>query len=301
MPKEQFERFSGFQALGAIKLESERDLKERFEACMKDKLDTIPAGNYKTQLPGVDSISITHPLPQYAKDLLNVTLIYSLEPGKQRLKTARINNRGNISGDIPKELIVSEDDIKREVIRIVETIDTTFWHATKLQIFPEQDEAARKLGETGVEAGQKEVKGLIDPERLPFIENQQHALFGFYNEEDGFKGYRVTVFPTFIVVECELKGNAAFVVDLPEKLDIDPSTWQLPASKRVSDKDAQEIARRIWSPIAQAAKTRKQIVEMFGAERIEHKGESETWKSRIQFAIDKRTGKIENIPEKAVA
>ena len=117
------------------------------------------------------------------------------------------------------------------------------------------------------------------------MENQPRSLFGFVNVLDGFNGYRGTVFPKAIVLENERKGNAAFIVDLTEPIEVDEKVFEKPPSSRFTRAESEVILNKYWKPIAEKAKTKKELVAL-GAERVIHS--QNTWKEKLQAAIDKR-------------
>ncbi|MDP2669143.1 MAG: hypothetical protein Q8P07_04895 [bacterium] len=257
-----------------------KEISQRTES-LKKNFDEVPNGQFPSQLPNIDSISIISVGEGGAKEIQAI-LFYKDKFNKDAHCTVSIDRGGVFGGDYP-EVKIDKDTLKNEILGLIDKISAGFWKKTNIEILPEKDEGSEKGPADG--DGPESEPILPDPERFPFMENQPRSLFGFVNEIEGFNGYRGTVFPKAIVLENERKGNAAFVVDLPEVIGVDEKVFEkLPAS-RFTKIESEAILNKHWKPIAEKAKTKKEL-QALGAERIVHT--QKTWKEKLQAAIDKR-------------
>lgn len=284
------EKFKSFGELGAAlkkqnQEQEDKEIKELFDRALKDGFDTVPNGQFKSGLSGIESISMVSAGEGKEKQIMPV-VFYKTKGGKEAHSTWVVNQNGNISGDTPPYLNLDRAEVTKEILKLIELINTGFWLKTKMVILPNADKGLDK--EPG-EGGEKEpAEHPVDPERLPFLENQKDALFGFANEQKGFDGYFGIVFPGFIVLDNERKGNAFFVLDLEEKIEVAGEDLTKPPALRVSHKEKESIADARIKPILERALTKSQL-RALGAERIVHT--PNTWKEKIQEAINKRLSK----------
>ncbi|MDO8523154.1 MAG: hypothetical protein Q7S12_02620 [bacterium] len=249
---------------------------------LKEKFDDIPNGQFPSKLPNLDSISIVSAGEGKEKQI-QVILFYKNKDNKDAHSTVSIDRNGIFGGDYP-DLKIDKDVLKNEILSLIESISSGFWKKTKIDILPGTDEGPERQPseDSGPENGPK----LPDPDRLPFMENQPRSLFGIVNEIEGFNGYRGTVFQKGILLENERKGNAAFIIDLPEKIDVDEKVFESLPSSRFTKAESNPIVEKYWKPISDKAKTKKELLAL-GAERIVHT--RDTWKEKLQQAIDKRS------------
>lgn len=265
-----------------------------FERVLGGKLDQAPQGSFDSKYEEIEVISFTKPMVRGGADAsLNVVIYYESPEGKKRHFTWSISKEGVMGKNPPRELGVPREALVREILETLERIDLDFWHTTDLEIIPQKDAGERKDSVDIVEKTEvgKESQGeRIDSERLAFLRNQPGVLFGFLNDRAGFRGYRGVVFPNFVVLENPTVKNAAFFVDLPERIEVDEKVFRLPSSKRVPEERREELLQQYWLSIAERAKTKGELRSILAATRIVHT--PDTWRVRIQQEIDKRIARI---------
>lgn len=132
----------------------------------------------------------------------------------------------------------------------------------------------------------------IDPEREEFLRSLKDAKFMSANRYRGLKGYVVVFFDnrSFILIENQYKDNAAFLMDLPERLDMEAVEEELHKQKSSDDgktevsKDELRTAveQKYWQPISQEVRTRSDLVAK-GAKRYVHK--PGVWQDKMREAI----------------
>ncbi len=288
--------FKSFAELGkTVKQEKIQGLKQQidniFEKSIKDDFDSIPVGSFKSNLPEINSISFIRPTSERGGDVLYAVIYSSDKEGRKISHNWAVLRNGNI---YPKDRIPSElgkyqqEEIAFEIAGLLERINPAFIHLTDLDVIPLHDEGSEREPVQKTDGGGERP---IDPEREQFLQSQRGAMFEFANREIGFKGYKGLVFPTFIYLENPFKDNAAFIVDLPEKIDIEAIEKELAVKAgegvKVSKDDIREaVLKRYWQPISEKAKTRKELVAL-GAQRFIHT--PETWQDNIRQAIAERT------------
>ncbi len=260
-----------------------------FERVLKGRFHRIPPGSFQSELSGVSSITVV-PVPQKEHPSFNVTLNYETKSNQTRHATFTMFDDGVLSGRVPSDLGVSKEEIKREVIRIMETIRLDFWHVMDIDILSGADVGEHEEEEEGLkDGGRGSGKEGIDPKRLAFLEQQQAALFGFVGR-GGFNGYIAVAFqnPTsresFVVLENQEMGNAVYIVPLEEPVAEDPKMLEKLKKGAVPREELDTIIERVWIPIAEKAPTRQQLRRKCGATRIFHSGLD--WMAREQEVID---------------
>ena len=275
--------FSSFQDLGKTftretDKQREEELRDYFDRVLAGKFVQLGRGNFQTQLPGIDSISL---IPATSKDgqrhALHILPYYKNRGGKEAHVTLTLSESGQISGDaLPDQLQIKPADIEREALRIIEQQHVEFWHQTDLPIIPYKDLIIPEE-ESEEEGG--ESPRYVDPERLAFYARQKNAVFGAISRREGFDGYKLIFFRgekrDFLVLDNDKAPNAAFI------LDLDPGT-QIQSSL---EKTARErLLRSIWEPIVNQAGTKRGLKQL-GATKLVH---TKTWQIRMQELIDKR-------------
>ena len=250
---------------------------ELVEQNLKGKFDQLIAGNFKLDLPGVESVSIT-PLQTKPgeKKTVYATVFFRSPNGKELNTTFSIFEDGVISGKMPKEINTDRNELEKAIVETISRVNVEFWHQTDTEILPFQDEgSAIDTSEQDQDGG----RSVNDPARLEFLQRQQQSLFGFVGKT-GFDGYHGALFPTFIVLENPKTKNAAFIVDLSEKIQLDSNR-----ARQLGKEEKDALIQQVWSPIAARAKTRRQLKEL-GAKKIVHT--LGTWQERMQREIDQR-------------
>ncbi|MBI2064785.1 MAG: hypothetical protein HYT62_01885 [Candidatus Yanofskybacteria bacterium] len=308
MAQKDFKKFGGFEEFGrADKQERAQNLKQQiddiFEKSVKDDFDSIPEGPFKSSLPEISWIAFARPTDRKTGErnanTLNAVIFSKNESGKNVNHTWTVNRNGTIKPiqPIPSELAkkYSQEEITLEIAGLLERIGPSFIHLTDLDIIPAQDKVSEKENSVvdggGIEGGEK----VIDPERLEFFRSLKDAKFISANRSKGLKGYMVVFFNDrdFIVIENPYKGNAAFILDLPEKVDMEAIEEEIRVKKskegesvKVSKEELRdEVEKRYWQPISEKAKTRSDL-KALGAERIVHT--PATWQENISKAIASR-------------
>lgn len=277
-----------FEELDAVfnKEKNEAESAKQLER-IKTQFHRIRRGHFESNLKEVDSFIFT-PVGNNEERSVNVTVIYKGKGGSKKRFPLALLEDGGLSGPIPADCTESKENLKMEIFRILDTVNLEFWHGTDVDILPESDK--KEETEEKGEVNKKEEAG-VRPERLEFMAKQRGALFGFIGKE-GFDGYQASVFqhPTekkaFIILENEKYGNAAFVVDI-KHIPVPPEKLNPSEPPVFSDKEVSEIAHSIWDPIAEKARTRKELQEHFRAKRVLHSGD---WEKRMQEEINTRLG-----------
>ena len=273
--QDHFKNFADLQRTTLAK-----EISRHTEALM-EKFDDVPNGQFPSRLPNIDSISIISVGERKEKEIQTI-LFYKNRFNKDAHCTVSIDRNGVFGGDYP-DVKIDKDTLKNEILGLIDKISAGFWKKTSIEILSEKDEGPEK-GPADAD-GPESKPSLPDPERFPFMENQPRSLFGFVNEIEGFNGYRGTVFPKAIALENERKGNAAFIIDLPKPIEVDEKVFEKLPSSRFTKAESEVILNKYWKPIAEKAKTKKELMAL-GAERIIHS--QNTWKEKLQAAIDKR-------------
>ena len=106
------------------------------------------------------------------------------------------------------------------------------------------------------------------------------------DEAIGFKGYHIAVFSKFLLIEHPQVGNAVYIVDFKDPIQVNEEIFEKPAFERVDDEFADRTIRTQCIPIFKEAKTKSQLREKFGAVKIVHT--QDTWQNRLQTAINER-------------
>ena len=289
-------KFKSFAEFGkTVKQERVQNFQQQidgiFEKSIKEDFDSIPVGSFKSNLPEINSISFVRPADSENGDVLYAVIFSNNKEGKKTSHNWAILRNGNIypKDKIPVELgKYQQEEIALEIAGLLERIGPSFIHLTDLDVIPLHDEGESREDSFGPKG--PPIERPIDPAREQFLQSQRGAKFEFANRNIGFKGYKGVVFDKFIYLENPFKGNAAFVIDLPEKIDFEAIEKELAVNAgegtKVSKDDIrEEVLRRYWEPISEKAKTRKELVSL-GAERFIHT--PETWQENIREAIETR-------------
>jgi len=292
-------KFKSFLEFGkSVKQEKVQNLKQKvddiFEKSVKDDFDSVSVGSFKSNLPEINSISFVRPDGESGGDVLYAVIYSNDKEGRKFSHNWAVLRNGNIypKDKIPSELSrYKQEEIALEIVGLLEVINPSFIHLTDLDVIPLQDEGESREIVPGPKGSPTEIP--IDPEREQFLQSQRGARFEFANRSIGFRGYKGLLFDTFIYLENPYKNNAAFIVDLPEKIDFETVEKELSVKKTETGGDAkvskyelrEEVLKRYWEPISEKAKTRKELVAL-GAQRFIHT--PETWQENIRQAIGSR-------------
>lgn len=273
-----------------------------FEKSIKDDFDSIPVGSFKSNLPEINSISLIRPAGENGGDVLYAVIYSSGKEGRKISHNWSVLRNGSI---YPKDRIPSElgkyqqEEIALEIVGLLEKINPSFIHLTDLDIIPFQDKGEpREVGSKG-----PPVEKPIDLDRVHFLQTIRGAEFEFANESKGFRGYTGIVFAGskngFIYLENQYKDNAAFIVDLPEPVDMEMIERELRqemskdeqdkiSKKEIKHKIREIATKRYWGPISEKAKTRGELMGLGIAERVVH-NDPKVWQEAIRKAIESRT------------
>ena len=223
-------KFKSFEEFGqAAKQEQAQNLKQRiddiFEKSIREDFDSIPVGSFKSSLSDIDSISLVRPTDGN-KDILYAQIFSQDKNGKPFSHIWAVLRNGNVypKDRIPLELSkYKQEEIALEIAGLLERINPSFIHLTDLDIIPLQDKGELRENPPGRGPGPEEKP--VDPERIKFLQTIRGAEFEFANKDNGFRGYIGLLFAGadsgFVYLENQYKDNAAYIVDLPEKVDME--------------------------------------------------------------------------------
>ncbi|KKS36813.1 MAG: hypothetical protein UV01_C0017G0015 [Parcubacteria group bacterium GW2011_GWA2_42_14] len=261
------------------------DLIERFNKLLAGKFSEVPNGNFKTRMEGVDSLTIT----RQGEKGLSVVLFYD---NHKKHTTFSLFEDGILSGRVPKELKINNDQILDEILRIIDSVEISSWHHVSDEIlppgfWPETEDDGKKQKEKL--AGQ--VYERIDPERIQFMTGQKDYLFGFDGENSGFRGYFGYVFPWGIVLENSRVGNAAYFLDFNTTLgDMAEKVKTPERGIRVSKNEKEKInhnreiiLEQYWRPVASKSKYEARNI---GLKYFIHRGKD--WQGAMAKEINDR-------------
>lgn len=304
-------KFKSFEDFGkAAKQEQASELEQQieniFEKSIKNDFDSIPEGPFKSSLPEISWIAFARPKDrkngEINTNMVNAVIFSKTESGKDVNHTWVVNKNGSIRPiqDIPVDLAkkYNQEEIALEIAGLLERINPSFIHLTDLDILPLQDKGEPREVLPGPKGPPAEKP--VDPERVRFLQTIRGAEFEFANKEKGFRGYVGLLFEGknngFVYLENQYKDNAAYIVDLPEQVDIE--TIEREVRQEQSKEEQGEISKddirkralkRYWEPISKQAKTRGELMGLGIAERVIH-SDPKVWQDIIRKAIESRTG-----------
>jgi len=256
----KFQEFGSFGELQSHFEEQEarekEDLQNEIKEALEGRLNTFPSGNFKTQIEGLESVSITRPDAKPGQEVTNLNIMPFWQNG-ERHSTFSLNAKGELTGKIPpalEKLGITKEQISRDVLHTIKTIDLDFFTHVDEKILPpgEWEKGLEKEKPKGVEARPR----VVDPKRLEFMRNQEDVLFGFDGINSGFRGYYGFVFKNFLALENAKTGNATYFFKFSEPINVDPSVYRLPPSKRIPEPQRAEILDKVWKPIAGQSKSK---------------------------------------------
>ncbi len=303
-------KFKSFEEFGqATKQAESEDLKQKiddiFEKSIKEDFDSIPEGPFKSSLPEISWIAFARPNDRKTGEdnpnVVNAVIFSKTESGKPINHTWTINKNGGIRPvqDIPVDLAqkYSQDQISLEIMGLLEKINPSFIHFTKSDIIPLQDKGESREVLPGPKG--PPVEKPIDLNRVHFLQTIRGAEFEFVNEDKQFRGYTGIVFNGtengFIYLENQYKDNAAYIVDLPEPVEMEMIEREFRQTKskeeqeNISKDDIREQAvKKYWDPISEKAKTRRALMDLGIAEKVVH-NDPKVWQEAIRKAIESRT------------
>lgn len=286
--------FKSFEAMGAhIKEKEAEENQKRFKEIFEDKFETFSGGNFKSVLPNVESISITKPLPSKDGKIDNlwITPLYKKADKSylyhRTLFSLDRNGELRTVDKIPSELkSITKNQFYKEILDITEAINLNFFESVNDEILPSDDWLKNKIKKQENIKEPIEKRESIDPNRIKLMNNHQKVLFGINGINSGFKGYFGWFFPTFLVLENENIGNAAYFFDFKEPIQIDSNRFKLPPAQRVLKKERQEIIHKYWEPIANL--TKYEALEE-GAVRIWHpRIDDKEWWSKMETELNQK-------------
>lgn len=297
MPK----KFNTLESWGqATKQAESENIKQQvdniFEKSIKDDFDSIPVGSFKSNLPEINSISFVRPDDGKNKDILYAAIYSQNKDGKEISHNWAVLRNGHIypKDKIPSELSkYKQEEIALEIVSLLERINPAFIHLTNLDVIPDQDEGDSRERTQGPKG--PPIEKPIDLARKEFLYSQRGAKFPFANDKKGFRGYQGLLFDDFVYLENPIKDNAAFIIDLPEKVDMEAIEKEIAQKKMDEGEIEPEISKdelreatlkRYWEPISDKAKTRQQLMAL-GAQRFIHTPEK--WQENVRQAIASRT------------
>lgn len=249
----------------------------RFDRVLKGRFAKVPHDKFTTKLEPFTSVTLAPFKTSSGKYQLNATFFYETDEGRDISATWTLFEDGVVSGRIPNGLKVTRDEIKSEILRLIEQIDLTFWHKANLTMFPEADEGTprppRKRGEGGEEPP-------FDMDRLDVL-RALGGRTGFFLDEFKLRGYHGVIIHgkrgSIFVVDNQVIGNASFVI---------PTGVHIEISENPSDGEIDEAVQTYLKPIIDKAPSRKRLVAEAGAVRIVHIGD---WQNALRKAVDNFT------------
>jgi len=268
-----------------------QELKDSFDKVLDGNFNVFPAGNYQTNLPGLESISIIRgPENKETGDVgaLNV-IIFDVN---HRSVTFSMTADGLLSGKLPKDWMFSREDLYEEILHISGNVCMGFFENIADQLLPPGYWDDREKKERGGGGGGGWNNEALDPRRIEFIANQPGALFGFAGINSGFRGYYGFAFPEIIVLENNKVGNALYIFDIPEedRTKFEEQIFALSPEKRLSKKERLAYLERYWAPIA--GLTKKESLQAGGTHVIHPAVNRDfaKWKAAIGEEILSRRG-----------
>ncbi|MEY4745198.1 MAG: hypothetical protein RL272_1143 [Candidatus Parcubacteria bacterium] len=256
-----------------------RELTKEFNEVLSGKFDLIPEGaGFSSSLEGVQKMTIMAPR---TKDQAHVWLKYESMSGRPGGATLTITKDGQLIGRLPEELSsLRREDILREALADLRAVDLDFWVQTDKEVAPPGDWPRSTEGreENGSEG--QGGSGVLDLERLKFLQKQPGALFGHVTQKPGFKDYRVFFFKNFAIIEHPETVNAAYFIDFETPL---PDELRRGA---ISNEQKKEIVQKMWPEELSISKNE---MRKKGFTFIVHQG---VWKEKMLEEIQKRHGGV---------
>lgn len=293
------EKFSSFASFGAtFKKEAAKEHQEQTREILekiKNNLASVPEGPLKSGLPEIEYISFVHPKGHEDGQSLNAIVFSKNKYGKLVNHTWSINRNGRITpiDNVPQEMESKIEEISFEIVSLIEKIRPSAIHLTEAEFIPDSDEGGR-ISNAESSSPREEVEDRpIDPEREAFLASLKDALFISMNKQKGLSKYQLVAFSDYFYLENLMIGNAAYFVELPERIDMEKIRNQLKEEGAteegfadISDSDVrEEVIRKYWKPIGEKAKTRKELIAL-GAKKVVHT--PGTWQEKILKEIEIR-------------
>lgn len=268
-----------------------QEAQRKFGKFLKDKFNKFPSDDFKSYVPGIDTIQLYRDNPDEKGDInaLNIVVIYTID-GEQHSKKLKLFNDGYLAGRMPENSKINTDELYDNILYIGETINSNFFETIKGRIQPPSDIDSTKEGQRVIRE-QKEKFVSIDPRRIRFFMSQPDILFGLSSEITFDDEYRVFIFPQFLVLESLKIGNAFYIYNFETPIEVDPQRFKLPMNQRLTPNERQRIINEKWKPIDEL--TKKEL-SGFGLAKQKHphrtyKGEEiseEEWEKKMQKILD---------------
>ena len=260
---------------------------EGFLKLLEKKLQNFPSGNFKSLLPGVESLTV-YPFPVDAKDVprspktaLYIEVFWSQNGREQAEHFSVSGASGAVIGNVPKGLSFSKEELRAELKRVLESVDVSFWLQKNLGAVPLPD--AKEYAEQGAGEKERRWKPVVDSERLEILQGHPATLFGVVDKSKGLNGYHFIVCRGGLIAESAITGNAAYIFKFDQPLNIPPEKLQRPKAERLTEEERSHIIEAYLLPLLMKASTRGEWQRRLGAERRVHAGE---WKTRILDALN---------------
>ncbi len=213
----------------------ETDQHDRFERYIGEIMHYFPGGNFKSQLPGVESITLSRPNEQGEIKSLSITLF--CEPKHYALSLSR---EGLILGKLPKVLQekFAKSELFEEILRIAEAISEDFFESVDPSLFRPDEQEGRfdgKVEHVEIDQDSERRSDYIDPRRLVLLRQIPGALFGIMTHEKGLNGRLdgrfVVVTATHTYIDNEMVGRALYILPIDPNLTTlqqneDSSVWR---------------------------------------------------------------------------
>jgi hypothetical protein len=200
-----------------------------------------------------------------------------------------VYKNGKVEGGIPKSWPFSKADLLETIITAVDTYGDNFFRDEAHEELVAEDIGLEPhlldgevvppdhIGESTPRNGNSLIEERPeDPRRLAFYKELPGVLCSFVGTINtrgkafGSQGipYRVYVFPKHIILDCSEVGNAIFVRELDEPLNVNEENLQLPLGERITDEERMQFEEQIWKP--NFSDKSKGDLQQIGFNRIYH-------------------------------
>ena len=235
---------------------------------------------FSKDLPGNISVAVR----ETSADALKVEITHAGES-----KHFFVYQNGKVEGGIPKSWEFSKADLLETIISAVDTYGDNFFRDDTPEELVAEDiglepflldgevvppdhtgELPPRTGEGTIEMRPEDPRRLDFYKRLPGVLCTFVGTINTRGKAFGSQGipYRVYVFPQHIILDCSEVGNAIFVRELDQPLNVDMNNLQLPLGERISDEERQRFEEQIWRP--NFSEKTKGDLRQLGFNRIYH-------------------------------
>lgn len=211
-----------------LRKKEEEEVKKEFDAVLKDRFPAVPSCNIKSEIPGVDSISIINPTG--GNEGVNVKLFYNGKNREGRVIEKSIDGSiapdGILSMRIPSELKgITQETVLKQVLKNLKEIGIGIYYFLDddIEILPPGDLTGPRKIQGGAEkkkpidkdrftifTKQPEVVMGLCPGRLTRIRYGKEGRYGTGTRVGDLSDYHTFIFPKGMVFENAVCENAIF-------------------------------------------------------------------------------------------